>query len=136
MSSTEHDAEELPVLEWEERASRVTIPDDLRSAAGLEVGVYRWSEEKIHTIRAKRPELTGVLENLSMELRSWRYVGTESRTGNTRILFTGSDGRYYALTLGRDRNGSWNIITIVGSSNLRFVVNRLRTLEGISERNR
>lgn len=126
--------ETLPVTEWESPEHRVVVPTLLQSVLNLEQSVLRWSQEKLDTITSKRPELVHIIENLDSELNGWQWIGIEKDTGYTRVLFIGSNQRYYALTLGEDRNGSWNAITIVGSSNPGFVGNRLRGVRDIKNK--
>ena len=39
--------------------------------------------------------------------------------------------RWYAVTMGMDRNGSYNVITVFGGSDRGFLGNRLRHLKNV-----
>lgn len=120
--------DDLPVLSWEASDRRVVLPESLAREVPIDRPVVRWSAEKIDALLVKRPDVLVVLERLSYELTSWLVVGMETRTGNWRVMFEGSDGRYYAVSIRVDSQGSWNAITIVGSSNPAFWRNRLKGL--------
>lgn len=113
-----------PVLQWESAASRIILPDSLVKVLPLEIPVLRWSAQKIAALERKRPDVMSIIERLSYELLAWSIAGQERNSGNWRVLFVGSDSRYYAFSIGQDDQYSWNAITIVGSSNPAFWRNR------------
>lgn len=129
--------ESLPVLEWEAAVYRVVVPAQLQQSLVLRVPpVLRWSTKKYLDVMAKHHIKPEVVADLSRFLDGWAFHGEEtgSYRGNQRVLFQDDGGRWYALSIGADRSGSYNAVTLISSSDPSFVGNRLRTLERIVER--
>jgi hypothetical protein len=131
----------LPVMDWESPGHRVVVPEHLQQHLESTGPVLRWSDVKRRMTVAKRPNDADVANNLSRYLDLWQYVGVErepvqaTRPNNPakrfRELLQDQSGRWYAISIGIDTNGSSNVITLIGSGNRLFPANRLRGMEAI-----
>jgi len=128
--------ETLPVMEWEVVESRVVIPVDLQRSFKFESpAVLRISDKKLRRMNIDRPQDQHVLRELSHYLEAWRFHGEEvHRPGNQRILIQDESGRWYAVSIGPDRNGSHNVITLIGGSDRDYFQNRLNGMRDVVER--
>lgn len=128
--------EEMPVLDWEAAAFRVVLPADLQRILGWPTPVLRWSAVKLEAIAVRHHRDMRVAAELNVYLRNWMWVGEEPHPheGQYRILFHGENRRWYALTVGRDRRGSYNVVTVFGGSDHGFLRNRLRHLGNVVRR--
>lgn len=126
--------DDLPILRWESPHQRVVLPTSLADVLPVNTPVTRWSAEKLEALAEKRPDVIEVVNRLSEELVNWSVAGIENHTGNWRVLFVGSDKRFYAVSFGVDATGSWNAITIVGSSKPSFWRNRTQRLTDVKVR--
>jgi hypothetical protein len=126
----------LPVLEWECAEHRVVLPEELQRALGLSSPVLRWSSIKYRAIAESHARDRTIVHELTRYLSNWSFIGEEPEphAGQYRVLFHDDRGRWYALTLGIDRNGSHNVITIFGGSDSGFLRNRLRRLVNVVKR--
>lgn len=126
----------LPVVEWEAAAFRVVLPTDLQRILGWPTPVLRWSAIKLEAIAVRHRRDMRVVAELNVHLRNWRWVGEEPHPheGQYRILFHGENRRWYALTVGQDRRGSYNVVTVFSGSDQGFLRNRLRHLGNVVRR--
>lgn len=128
--------ETLPVMEWEAAEHRVVVPLHLQQSLLLPTPVLRWAGIKYRVALEKHARDQRIVLELSRFLDGWQYHGLErgAYAGNGRILFPDGAGRWYALSIGPDRNGSYNVITIIGGSDAAFLANRLRGTLDIARR--
>lgn len=133
----------LPIVSWEAAEYRVIVPDSLYLMLGELGPVLRWPAAKLERLLSQRPRDMALAQDLSTILAMWRYVGKDMFTdvdGNViseviryRVLsFHG--GRWYAVSVGRDKSGSDNVITVISSRDSGFLLNRLRGLRDVRER--
>lgn len=111
--------ETLPVLEWEAPEYRMVVPIQLQRSLVLNVQpVLRWATKKLLDVIAKHHVEPMVVADLTRLLDGWAFHGEEtgSYSGNQRILFQNDAGRWYALSVGTDRSGSYNAVTLINSS--------------------
>lgn len=123
---------EIPITEWELPTKRVVLPLDLQLKLGIPVPVLRWDREKYLAVANQHSRDAHVIENVSAHLARWECVGAETGvyTGNHRILFRDGAGRWFAASIG-ELQGSYNIITVFGSSKPNFFDNRVRSLRNV-----
>lgn len=126
----------LPVLEWEVAEHRVVLPEDLQPVLACPVPVLRWASIKYRSVVAKHERDRPVIENLDGYLNEWEWVGEETGAyiGQHRVLIQDDMQRWYTVTIGEDRNGSYNIITVFGGSDRGFLGNRKRHRKNIVRR--
>lgn len=129
----------LPITDWEAADQRVVLPVQLqRSVGDAFPPVLRWSQIKYQNAVTKHHRVLSGIRDISRHLVHCRYHGQEtgSHMGNQRALFPDHTGRWYALTIGPDRNHSYNVVTLIGGSDKHVVLNRLRSLENVVTRER
>ena len=125
--------ESLPVMDWEFPEKRLVLPESLQRALDLpDAPVLRWDAVKYWTVVTKHARDLPIIDDLSTCLDQWAYVGTETVTGNVRVLFS-VDGRWYAVSIGK-RQGEHTVISVFGGSDQRFLGNRLRGLNQPKQR--
>jgi hypothetical protein len=125
----------LPVVEWESPENRVVVPVYLKWRLIHPIpDVLRWDREKYTEVLRKHPRDIPVVGELTRHLQDWRYLGGEigGRHGNQRMLFYFEE-RWYAVTISvlQDSN---NVVTAFGSSEPKFLRNRLRGMHHIVRR--
>lgn len=136
---------ELPVLVWELPTYRVVVPEELVPLVGDLGPVLRWSAAKLNLMQEQRPLDAIVLHDLSQVLARWTWMGREraqrssaesnDNDGELRYrILSAHRGRWYAVSLGRDKAGSDNVITVIGSRDRSFLRNRLNGLDEVRER--
>ncbi len=126
----------LPILDWEDPAQRLVLPADLHASLAPAIPpVLRWADQKFRIVLQKHPDDRDIIHSLSNHMVHWRFHGQETGTyaGNQRILIQVTN-RWYAVSIGTDENGSHNVVTVFGASRSLFLVNRLKSLENIVER--
>lgn len=126
--------ETLPVTEWEAPECRVVIPDHLQMSLHLKVPpVLRWADAKYREVAARHARDMAIINDLTRYLDGWQFHGLETGTkaGKELILFEDEQGRWYSVSIGADRNGSYNIVTAFGSSQRAFMRRCLRDLVGV-----
>lgn len=118
--------ETLPVMDWEAPEHRVVLPEELLIAWGIPTPVLRWSREKLIRVQETRPRDAHVVRELSRYLERWMVIGEEAGfyRGNIRILLQDEVGRWCAVSVG-ELQGSYNVITVIGGSDVGFYWNRL-----------
>ncbi len=121
----------LPVTDWEVPAERVVLPEHLQHRLGGGVpAVLRWDEEKFNLVMSKHKRDRDVILKLTQRLDGWRYLGKERGSPNLRALFQDEQERWYSLTVG-ELQGSYNVVTVFGGSDKRFLDKRLRGIEEV-----
>lgn len=99
--------------------------------------MLRISENKWESMQLPHARDRHVVADISRFIIRWRYHGEErGYAERMRVLFPDDDGRWYAPTLGVDRQGSTNVVTVFGSSEKGFLENRLRGMRNTLEKNR
>lgn len=119
--------DELPVLEWEMPEHRVVLPEELRHLCGFDVPVLRWARSKYQRVleRHIQPVEQQVLRDLSEHLGGWIRAGLEpGKTDVWRVFFQVED-RWCVAVLGRDRNGSHNVVTMHSPSDRNYLPNMM-----------
>lgn len=127
----------LPILEWEIAERRVVVPTGLQASLTLPTpAVLRWAAVKYRNVTIKHDRDRVVANSLSPYLEQWVFHGEElgPKPGYQRILFQDENRRWYAVSIGPDRNGSHNMITVMGSTESNFVRNRLRGMTNVTMR--
>lgn len=105
----------LPVMDWEIPEKRVVLPESLQRALDLpDAPVLRWDAVKYRTVVTKHVRDLPIIDDLSRHLDQWAYVGTETVTGNVRVLFS-VDRRWYAVSIG-ERQGGHTVISVFGGT--------------------
>lgn len=126
----------LPILEWEDPFYRVVVPAYLQKVMGVSETVLRWARTKREVVLRTHPRDSEIINNLNVFLPQWTYAGKEQGSSDVwRVLFE-AKARWYATTIGRDENGSLNLVTIFGSQRRGFARNRLENLKDVEERKR
>ena len=129
--------ETLPVTEWEIPEHRVVLSQDLQRSLNLETPVLRMSEVKYRRIHDSRPQDRHILRELSRYLSNWDCHGNEAgRPGNHRVMLQDERRRWYAVSIGPDKNRSYNVVTVIGGSDAGFLQNRLNEMRNVVRRER
>ncbi|HWV23377.1 MAG TPA: hypothetical protein VNZ58_04235 [Thermomicrobiales bacterium] len=124
----------LPVVEWEAAEHRVVLPSDLQHALGIATPVLRWDRSKREAVLREHLHDAAVIHAINDHLLTWTEAGSErDKPENHRILFT-VERRFYAVSIGKRRDGSDSIIIVFGSSSRSFRSNRLRGMVNVVER--
>ena len=129
--------ETLPVTEWEAPECRVVIPGHLQMSLHLKVpAVLRWADAKYREVEARHARDMAIINDLTRYLDGWQLHGLETgaKAGKELVLFADEQGRWYSVSIGVDRNGSYNIVTAFGSSQRAFMRRCLRDLVEVVKR--
>lgn len=110
--------DELPVLEWEAAEHRVVLPEDLQRVLKIETPVLRWARSRRERVTEMhgQPMEQRQAGNLSFYLSTWTHAGPDSTRAATWHVFFEEGGRGTQVVLGRDANGSMNVITLYSPS--------------------
>lgn len=119
--------DELPVLEWEAAEHRVVLPEDLQRVLGIDVPVLRWARAKRGRVvqTHDQPNERRRAERLSFCLSTWIHAGRDRSKPATWHVFFEEAGRGTPVILGRDANGSVNVITLYSPSRPNTLRNRI-----------
>jgi hypothetical protein len=117
----------LPILEWEIAEERVVLPEDLQILLGLETPVLRWRRSKYEQVMVDhdQPIEQRARRHLSAWLSRWERAGAEPGKSETWRVFLREAGRWVVVVIGRDREGSLNLITVHSPSDKKYVPNML-----------
>lgn len=124
----------LPVTEWEAAEHRVVMPLFVARLVRMNPGILRWADIKFKQVREKHARDIAAIYTLDRHVANWQFLGIERTTGHYRLLFQDNADRWYAFTFGKDRNDSWNAISITGGSANHFLENRLRGMKEVQAR--
>lgn len=103
----------------------------MRKALGLETRILRWSKSKRARVIRDHANDRSVIDNIEEHLRRWSVAGVERKSPTTyRVLFR-HEGRWYSASIGQDREGSTNMLTVFGSSAAGFYQRRLQGMENV-----
>jgi hypothetical protein len=119
--------DELPVLEWEAAEHRVVLPESLQRALGIDTPVLRWAREKRDRVAQShgQPNERRQAENLGFYLSMWTHAGPDRSRSATWHVFFEEDDRGTQVILGRDGNGSVNVVTLYSPSRPNALENRI-----------
>lgn len=105
--------DELPIVEWEVKERRASIPFHLRLALGIEPSILRVPRTVDQKIRQRHPRVIPIYESLSQAIGRWEYAGTSRHSERTyEILVGDAIGRSVLIVIGFDKNESLNLVTI------------------------
>ena len=118
---------QLPVLEWEIAERRVVLPVDLQIVLQLETSVLRWRRSKYEKVAREHAQQVEqrVLLDLDHHLDRWERAGPEPGKSETWRVFFRVEGRWVLVVIGRDREGSTNVVTLYSPSDNRYLVNMI-----------
>jgi|GEM_PF-1526627 len=126
----------LAILEWEDALHRIVLPSDLQQQMRVSETVLRWARAKREDVLHVHERDREIIFQINDHLPRWSYLGREWEGRDVwRVLFEVND-RWYAMTIGRDENGSLNLVTVFGSRRRGFVSNRLAGLNSVEVRRR
>jgi hypothetical protein len=108
-------------MPWEAAERRIAIPPDLQKALGLPVAVLRWSRTKHERVKIEHRRDIRQIEDLAIYLQSWRRAGPQPDKPNTWNVFFESEGRWFVVTIARDRSDSYNIVTVYGTTTHKYL---------------
>jgi hypothetical protein len=119
--------DELPVLPWEAPEHRVVIPEDLGRLLGVEVAVLRWARSKYQRVleRHSQPIEVRVLHMPSAHIAGWLLAGPGPGKADKWRVFFQIEQRWCVAVIGRDRNGSYNVITMHSPSDRNYLPNMM-----------
>lgn len=111
--------ESLPVMEWEAADQRVVVPLNLQRVLGLETAVLRWASVKHSKVVRDHNQPTEHRQRQEIEqcLDEWEWAGLEPGKPNVWRVFYRHVGRWGLIVIGRDRNGSLNVVTTYSPKN-------------------
>lgn len=118
--------DDVPVMEWELVDQRKELPIDLQQALGIPVRTIRVPKDIDTKIRTKHAECMALYEALNELLPGWSHAGTDPTNADTwQIYIPGTGQHWLAVVIGRDQNGSHNLISLFTIRD-RNVRNRLK----------
>jgi hypothetical protein len=120
--------ETLPVMEWEAAEHRVVVPLHLQVALGLEVAVLRWASVKyLKVVRDHHQRIEQEQrDQIERCLDSWEWAGPQPEKADVWRVFYQYAGRWGLMVVGRDRNGSVNVVTMLSPKNPHSLPNMIR----------
>ncbi len=121
--------DDLPVLAWEDVSRRVRLPDDLREALGLQVTLLRWSSIKYTEVVTKHAIDLPVIEQLEEHLEMWTHAGPQADREDAWTVLFDLGSKTYLVSIGRDRSGSHNLVTVFGTNDPGYVARRRQQLK-------
>lgn len=111
--SRSDDEDDLPEVEWEIVSQRKRIPEDLRGYIDLPVAILRVSRSVDRKIRDSHQPDIAYYEQLDNLLPNWAYAIPDPKSQSTwQVYVPLSQSHWLAVIIGRDRNGSVNLISM------------------------
>jgi hypothetical protein len=121
--------EDLPILDWEDASRRALLPTDLCAALDLPVFTLRWSAEKFAQVMRSHARDAAVIIDIEQRLQQWELAGPDdTREGNWNVLFF-AGGRMHIFTFGIDASGSYNVVTIFGTTRQPYITRKMHQPE-------
>lgn len=110
--------ESLPVTAWESPVHRIVLPANLQRVLRLESPVIRWATSKREKMIVQHPQPIEVQQRQHLDrlLARWEWAGLQPRKDDTWRVFVRQGERWSLVVIGRDRNGSLNLVTTYSPS--------------------
>lgn len=118
----------LPVTTWESAVHRIVLPESLQEALHLESPVIRWATTKREKVIGQHSQPIEVQrrQHLDRFLASWEWAGVQPGKTDTWRIFFRQGYRWSLVGIGRDRNGSLNLVTAYSPSDQAFLWNMIQ----------
>ena len=119
--------EELPILSWEAPEHRIVLPSDLQRLCDFDGPVLRWAKSKYQRVveQHSQPIELLVFRDPSSHISGWLRAGPEPGRAERWRVFFQVEHRWFVAVIGRDRNGSQNIVTIHSPSDRNYLPNMM-----------
>jgi hypothetical protein len=126
----------LPILEWGAVEHRIVLPEALQRTLMIPAPGVRWARAKRERVVAQhaQPVERRILEHPTSHLAAWRKAGLEPGKTDVWRVFFRVEGRWCVAVIGRDRNDSYNMVTMHRPSSRSYLRNMLAKGDYVSRR--
>lgn len=121
---------DVPPVEWEDVGARKTLPPELQQLIGASTPTLRVAQTVVRKIRELHARDLPEFEQLDRHLRDWERAGEDPRGHDDPRyqdiwnVFFRDRGRTFIVVIGKDRGGSFNVVSVYSADNMSYFVKR------------